>query len=524
MSNHLFDNRLYLTAFGVAFATCLMLTPVVRNLARRWRIVDQPDMYRKLHATAIPLGGGVAIMLSFLLALGVVAALSDSQQFLLAHDIKFVAGLVAAAVTICGVGIIDDRYGLRGRQKLLGQLIAATGLVCSGLVIPNIAIFGFELELGLLSIPFTYFWLLGAINALNFLDGSDGLATSVGIVLSLAIAGMAVLTQHTTEAFLACAMAGGLVAFLVYNRPPASIFLGDAGSMFIGLILGALAIRGSFKGPATAALAAPTAIWAIPILDACMAILRRKLTGRSIYATDRGHIHHTLQRHGLGDSRTVIAIGVLCACTALGALASIPLHNEFLAYGSVLVVVAILIASRVFGHNEFHLLLRRAKNLFFSFAPRGETQSAAVPLGTRLQGNHQWEELWETLTAFADRFDLSAVELNVHLPAIHEDYHAKWHRRDVVNQEVWHSDIPLVADAVTVGRLRISGACKTGSACMWMGELIAGLKPFETHLIELVSDATTGHHSGGEGLAVTALAAGKSTDDAAHELLGPYQS
>lgn len=524
MIEYLFENRLYWIAAGVAFLSCLVITPLVRRFALAWRIVDSPDTHRKLHSQAVPLGGGVAILLSLLLSLAVVATFSDSQQFRLSRDARFVLGLVAAAVTICAVGVVDDRFGLRGRQKLLGQLIAATAVVGSGLVISNIAILGFEFKLGLLAIPFTYFWLLGAINALNFLDGADGLATSVGIVLSLAIAGMAMLTQHTSEAFLACAMAGGLAAFLLYNRPPASIFLGDAGSMLIGLVLGALAIRGSFKGPATVALAAPTAIWAIPILDACMAILRRKLTGRSIYTTDRGHIHHTLQRHGLGNSRMVIVVGVLCSCTALGALVSIPLHNEWLAYGSIMVVVAVLIVSRVFGHNEFHLLLRRTKNLFFSFAPRSHTRLRSGPLQTRLQGNHQWEVLWETLTEFAERFDLSEVELNVHLPAIHEDYHAKWQRREMNTEKAWSSEIPLIADGKAVGRLRLSGATQTGSACVWMGELIAGLKPFETHLIELVSDATTGHDNLPRNELGAPRAAGKANDGLGHELLEPFQT
>ncbi len=490
MNNPLFDSRLYLTAIGVSFVSCLALTPLVRRLAVRWRIVDAPDEYRKLHRQEIPLGGGVAIMIAFMLSLFVVATFSDSQQFVLGSDLEFVIGLAVGALIICVVGIIDDRYGLRGRQKLLGQLAAATAIVASGLVINNISLFDARIELGLLAVPFTFFWLLGAINSLNLLDGADGLATSVGIVLSLAIAGMAMLTGHTTEAFLACAMAGGLAGFLVYNRPPASIFLGDAGSMFIGLTLGALAIRGSFKGPATVALAAPLAIWTIPILDACMAILRRKLTGRSIYSTDRGHLHHTLQRHGLGSSKTVITVGILCLCTALGALISIPLHSDLVAYGSILAVVTLLVVSRVFGYSESVLLLRRARHLAYSFAPVQRRRSGAAALETRLQGDQRWDELWSTLTDFAERFDLSAVELNVHLPAINEDYHAKWQRREAPGEsEVWYSDIPLVADTTTVGRLRISGACQAGSACTWMGDLIAGLKPFETHLLELVADA-----------------------------------
>lgn len=505
------DIRLYLTAAAVSFVASLLLTPLVRRYAARWGVVDLPDKRRKLHAQAIPLGGGVAILFAFLISLGVVLAFSDSQQFMLGQDLRFVVGLVGAAIVICIVGLLDDRFGLRGRQKLLGQLAASCVLLGSGLTISNISVFDAQFQLGLLAIPFTCFWILGAINALNLLDGADGLATSVGIVLSVAITGMAVLTGHRTEAFLACAMAGGLLAFLFYNRPPASIFLGDTGSMLIGLVLGALAIRGSFKGPATVALGAPIAIWAIPILDACMAILRRKLTGRSIYSTDRGHLHHRLQNHGLGNHRMVLTVGVLCSLTAIGALLSIPLHNELLAYGSILTVVGVLVLARIFGHTEVALLLRRTRSLFFSFAPVRRT---ATPLETRLQGDHRWDELWETLTDFAERFDLSAVELNVHLPAIHEDYHAQWRRREAPNEnEIWNSDIPLIADSVTVGRLKISGACQSGSACTWMGDLIAGLKPFETHLLELVSDAIAARQES------TAAADRKTT-----ELLGQHPS
>jgi UDP-GlcNAc:undecaprenyl-phosphate GlcNAc-1-phosphate transferase len=493
VSDSLFNNRLYLTAVGISFVACLVLTPLVRRLAIRWRIVDTPDEHRKLHAKEVPLGGGIAIMLAFMLSVLVVATFSDSQFFTLASDLKFVIGLIVGACAICTVGIIDDRFGLRGRQKLLGQLAAATALIGSGLVIDSISIFNYSITLGLLAIPFTYFWILGAINSLNLLDGADGLATSVAVVLCSAIGGMAFLTGHPTEAFLACSMAGGLAAFLVYNRPPASIFLGDAGSMFIGLILGALAIRGSFKGPATVVLAVPLTIWAIPILDVCMAIVRRKLTGRSIYSTDRGHLHHRLQQHGLGNSKMVLTIGVFCACTAMGALISIPLHNELVAYGTMLVVVAVLVVTRIFGYSEFVLLLRRTHHLVYSFAPRGRRVGAVE---TRLQGDQRWDELWNTLTEFAERFDLSEVELNVHLPAIHEDYHAKWQRRDAPSESaVWFSDIPLIAEATTVGRLRISGSCQEDDVCTWMGDLIAGLKPFETHLLELVDDATS---TGGE--------------------------
>ena len=270
----------------------------------------------------------------------------------------FLLTFSVAACVICLLGLVDDTMQLRGRQKLVGQILAAGILVAGGLDIERIKFFGWTLELGFLATPFSILWLVAAINALNLIDGADGLATSVGLVLSVALAGMALLADHPTDAVLAMALVGALAGFLVYNLPPASIFLGDAGSMLIGLILGALAIRSSLKGPATVALAAPTAIWAIPALDVAMAILRRKLTGRSIYTTDRGHLHHHLLKRGYGGLGTIAFIGGLCGCTALGAVVSVYQKNEMLAIGSVLAVGGILVATRVFGHQECLLLVQ----------------------------------------------------------------------------------------------------------------------------------------------------------------------
>ena len=305
-------NRLYVAAPAVALVASLLLTPWVRLLAKRLNIVDYPDEHRKLHPAATPLGGGIAVFAAFVVSVAFVACLSDSQRAAFASDRLYVFGLAIASVIICSVGLLDDRFGLRGRQKLVGQVIASSFLIGSGLCIRQVQIFDWTIHLGLLSVPFTMFWLLGAINALNLIDGVDGLATGVGIVLSVCIAAIAAFIGHTTEAFLALSMAGALGGFLFYNRAPASIFLGDAGSMLIGLVVGALAIRGSFKGPATAALAVPMAIWAIPIFDVAMAILRRHLTGRSIYTTDRAHLHHSLLKRGFSSTKTATIIGLLC--------------------------------------------------------------------------------------------------------------------------------------------------------------------------------------------------------------------
>jgi UDP-GlcNAc:undecaprenyl-phosphate/decaprenyl-phosphate GlcNAc-1-phosphate transferase len=479
--------------FLVALLSSLFLTPLVRRWALRYGIVDHPDEHRKLHPESVPLAGGLAVIGGFCLALLVAFAWSPRWRGEFLGSIGFLGGLLTATAVIGLVGLLDDRYQLRGRQKLAGQVVAALALICSGLLIEHLSIFGWQLHLGLLAVPFTLFWLVGATNALNLIDGVDGLATSVGIVLCLGLSVMAMLTGHLPEAVMAMAVAGSLVGFLVYNVSPASIFLGDAGSMFIGLVVGALAIRSSLKGPTTIALIAPTALLAIPIMDVSVAIIRRKLMGLSIASADRGHLHHRLQQYGLGTRNTVLVIVLLCAVTGIGAIVSEYWENDGLAVLAVVLVVLVLGLSRLFGHQEFVLLIRRVKHILVTLLPlprragirRGELQD-------RLEGSRQWDELWDTLVDFADKFDLNSVQLVVHLPAMREAYRANWNRkRAPAETEVWHSDIPLIANNLAVGRLRITGSCSNGSVCVWMSDLIAGLKPFEEQMLDLIEDDCT---------------------------------
>jgi UDP-GlcNAc:undecaprenyl-phosphate GlcNAc-1-phosphate transferase len=486
----------------IAFASGAVLTPLMRLVSQRAGLVDHPDGRRKLHAQPIALGGGVAVFVATFLSLtcavfvfpsvnAVVDKATDSAGR--QNSLSFLVGLFVSSLLIVGIGLLDDRFNLRGRQKLLGQIFAVSILLSSGLVVENIQIFGWNHQLGLLAYPFTMFWLLGAINALNLIDGLDGLASSVGAILSLAIVGMAIITGHDLDAIVALALCGALLAFLIYNLPPASIYLGDAGSMLIGLLLGALAMRSSFKAPATVALMAPTVIWAIPILDVGMAILRRKLTGRSIYETDRGHLHHCLLRSGFSGQMTLLSIGVFCAITAIGALISVVFQDEWLALISAVAVFGTLVVSRLFGFAECKLLGNRLKSIVTSFIPASNRKSGMLaspaPVHARLTGTRDWEELWETLTEYAERFDLSSVQLNVNLPALNEEYHVNWNRRDRgPEREQWTTDIPLITGGTTIGRLRISGRSSEGSICTWMGDLIAGLKPFEMQVSAILSD------------------------------------
>lgn len=290
---------------------------------------------------------------------------------------------------------------------------------------------------------------------------------------------------------VAVAVAGALTGFLLYNLPPASIFLGDTGSMLIGLTVGVLAIKCALKGPATLAMAAPVAIWAIPIFDVSMAIVRRKLTGRSIYTTDRGHLHHVMLRSGYSGRKTLVWISILCGITSAGALLSIANQDESLALGSVAVVLATLVLTRIFGHSECMLLLRRARHLVTSVVPKRselvDVDDSSNHIQTRLQGSTDWESLWELMVSRAGEMGLHRLQLNVHLPAINVDYHARWSRKTPVEySDEWVMDVPLIFAERSIGRLKVAGPSEHESVCLRVAEIAGALKEFESDVETLL--------------------------------------
>ena len=440
------------------FVSCLILIPIVRFLASRYGLVDKPDGRRKVHGRAVPLGGGLAILASSALAVAAALGVPGPVRDQLAAMGPTALGLGLAAVLICAVGAADDYRALRGRYKLLGQAAAVAVVMGCGVMVRDLHLFGCQIDLGLLSVPFTAFLLLGAINSLNLLDGMDGLLGSVGAVICLALAGMAVLAGHWAVAALAAALAGALFGFLRYNLPPASIFMGDCGSMLVGLVVGVLAIEGSLKAPATIALSAPMVLLTLPIFDTTAAIIRRKLTGRSIYTTDRGHLHHCLLRRGFSTWRVLLLVSSFCLLTGAGVLASEAFNNEWIALLTGLAVVAILIVTRLFGFAEVMLVTERLKSLGGSLFVR-RVDGRARQLEVRLQGTADWRELWDALTAKAEALNLRQVRLDVNAPSLHEAYHARWdcEHDDGEAPHLWRAEIPVRARGVAVGRLEIVG-------------------------------------------------------------------
>ena len=478
----------YVTALLGSFIAAVLVTPVVRMVAIRCGIVDRPDPRRKLHVRVVARAGGVGVLVATLA--GCTLAFLPYFNHLSFQSIAPFAGIGVAMIGVCLLGLADDIWTLRGRQKLLGQVVLALMLVSVGFVMNTVSIFGLQVHLGILAVPLTIVWLLATTNALNLIDGSDGLCSTVGAIITGSLGVMAALGGNDAEAAISFAMCGALIGFLVFNFPPASIFLGDSGSLLVGMISGALAIRCALKGPTTVAMVAPLAILIIPLFDSMMAIVRRKLTGRSIYTTDRAHLHHNLKERGFSDVGLLLVAGSLCGFASLGAIGGTMLENDYIASIGAVGVLVVLIASRVFGFAELILVVRRLTQFCQSMLQPASTADRAVRhQAVRLQGSRNWEIVWATLTEFAERQELCRVHLDLNVPWLHEGFHATWQRSRMPDRlERWSTSLPIHTGGRVLGRLDITGPVPTGRNFEALTQLANILEDLEPQIEGLLSE------------------------------------
>jgi UDP-GlcNAc:undecaprenyl-phosphate GlcNAc-1-phosphate transferase len=219
------------------------------------------------------------------------------------------------------------------------------------------------------------------------------------------------------------------------------------------------------------------------------------MTGRSIYTTDRGHLHHCLLARSGSTSRTLVWIGLCCAITSIGGLVTIWLKNDLIAMACSLTLVGTLVATRVFGYGEFLLLSGKVRGVLLSLVNISGTKHGQARQATvRLQGSRPWELLWASLIESADKFSVNTIRLDVNMPAFHEGYHGSWvrpTRRD--DSDLWRTEIPLHAGERVIGRLTITGDREGISACEVIERLMDLLQPFEAQMLDL---AVNGHANG----------------------------
>lgn len=336
--------------FVVAGIISYILTPFVKQFAHKVGAIDVPKDARRMHKEPIPRLGGLAIFLAFLIAIMLFADV-DKQTL----------SILLGSTVIVLLGIFDDIMELGAKFKFVVQIFAAAIPVCFGDlridIFTNINPFSDKLyiNLGILAIPITIIWIVGITNAVNLIDGLDGLAVGVSSIAALTMLAVGLLVGEVEIAITMAALTGACVGFMPYNLNPAKIFMGDTGSTFLGFILATMSIMGMFKFYAIISFAVPFLILGLPIFDTTVAILRRILSGRSPMSPDRGHVHHRLMDMGFNQKQSV---AILYAISGTLGLAAVVLTSSGELRAIMLVaavIVTIIIGTQVVLSIDKHI-------------------------------------------------------------------------------------------------------------------------------------------------------------------------
>lgn len=317
---------LYVCALIISAATVGFATPLVCRLATHVGMLDEATEERRVHENPTPRIGGIAVYLGFTFALFAVlgVALSPIANFF--HDLGDIhqfLGLLFGSTLILGVGLWDDVMTMRPRNKFLAQIVVALISMAYGFLIKDFQVPFTQNYIDFpvyVQVPLTLVWYLGMMNAINFIDGLDGLLSGVTAISGMFLFTIALTHHHSVVALVCVSLAGAALGFLPYNFNPAKIFLGDSGSLFIGFVFATISVIGASKTAISISLIVPVLILALPILDTAAVIIRRARSGKRLTEADRGHFHHQLIfRYGLNVRQAVLLI--YAVCFVLGATA-----------------------------------------------------------------------------------------------------------------------------------------------------------------------------------------------------------
>jgi UDP-GlcNAc:undecaprenyl-phosphate/decaprenyl-phosphate GlcNAc-1-phosphate transferase len=353
----------YLISFGISLLFSLVLTWFVRNVAMGRGWAAPPIQDRDLHETPLPRLGGVPIFLSFLVAVGVAFLASLHFPALAAGlSIRTLLTVLVPATLIFLLGLYDDIHSVGPYTKFAVQGVAAIILFAGGLRILDLPVlFGARHLAWYIGLPITVLWVIGITNAFNLIDGLDGLAAGSALFSTFIVFVAAISSGSSVVSLLTIALAGAILGFLRFNFNPATIFLGDCGSLFIGFMLSALALEGAQKAPTAIAVAIPVVSFGLPILETTLSVLRRLISGRPLFTADREHIHHKLLQQGLSPRQVVIALYAVSALFAL--LSLFLLWPEGPTLGLVMVVIGtgVWFGVQHLGYLEFGEIRRVAQ-------------------------------------------------------------------------------------------------------------------------------------------------------------------
>lgn len=317
----------------VAGLISFLLTPLIIRLAHRFGAIDIPKDERRVHSQPIPLWGGVAIFIGFFVSIALFANIETLKLL----------GLFVASLIVLVTGMVDDVKPIGAKTKLLMQIFAAAVLVASGFEIKYFTNYFAEegyIMLGIFSIPISILWVVAVTNTVNLIDGLDGLAAGISAIAAITLSYIAMINNRYDAALITLILAGSSAGFLPFNFNPAKIFMGDAGALFLGLVLSAVSIDGALKGATALTVVVPILALGVPIFDTTFAILRRKINRKPIMEADRGHLHHRLLSIGFNQRKAVLAMYLISALLGGGA---IELLKENWIPAGILLLIAIIV-------------------------------------------------------------------------------------------------------------------------------------------------------------------------------------
>jgi len=397
-------------AFVLSLPVAALLTPLASALARRFGLLDHALTSRKVHGRPIPRLGGVAMVLAFYVPVLGLFLTDSGVGRLFYSDPPRAFGFIMGGLAIALLGVYDDLRGAGARTKFTVQFGVALAMYLLGFRVDQIASpFGDAIQLGWLGLPFTLMWIVGVVNAMNLIDGLDGLAGGVALIAVGSTFLVALGRGEPLMMLFTAALAGSVLGFLFYNFNPASIFMGDTGSMFLGFILAVSALRTHQKGATAVAMLVPIVALGLPIGDTLLSIARRAVRGVPLFHSDRGHIHHRLMALGLSQRQTVLVLYGLCLL--LGA-AAVGLTRAgagetllfLLAIGAVAFALLVWVGYIKFGLAR-QLVVDRRRNL--------EMRAAVREVGEAMRRAASVDEIWEGVKRAASALDARCVALTL---------------------------------------------------------------------------------------------------------------
>jgi len=369
--------KTYIIAFVLAFMTSVATTPLIRRIALRFGLVDHPHPERKIHTSAIPRVGGLVILFAVLIPLASFYLYPEGLAIQAVREAPgLFAGLFLASGLVCVLGLIDDLRGMNAWVKLTGQVAIAMLMYFLEFRVTLLSNpFGSVIHLTWLSLPLTVLWYVVVMNAINLIDGLDGLASGLSLIISLVLFILALVTANGVLGVTTIILAGALIGFLLFNFNPARIFLGDSGSNLVGFLLATFSIMAHVKGQAAVALFLPVVALGVPFLDMMLSVLRRMASNQPLFTGDRKHIHHILLQRGF--TQRTAALFLYAMGVGFAAIAVLMMFTTSTWINALLFVVLLLTVVLIMRFLGYHRMI------WYSFTNRGLLES---PTSRRLRG------------------------------------------------------------------------------------------------------------------------------------------